>query len=402
MQNSSQGGSARLTIFILGALSTISPLSIDMYLAAFPQVAADLHTSEARVSLSISSYFVGLALGQVFYGPLLDRFGRKPPLYWGLLVYLCASIGCMAAPSVEWLIGLRFVQALGGCGAQVAATAMVRDLFPQEQSAKIFSLLILILGVSPLLAPTAGSFISELFGWQWIFAALTLIAVLVWLLTHFYLPDGAAPDARVSLRVRPIGRRYRDVLSIDEFRTYALAGSFTLAGLFAYVAGSPIIFLKHFKVTPHTYGLIFAILTGGFILSSQCNIYLHRRYRSQEILRIGTYCAFIFSLLLVASAVWQENNFQLTVGLLLVFLFQVGLVAPNSTALSLAPFSENAGTAAAMLGILQMGIGAIVSSAVGLSNAEGALPVFCVFACTIALAIWILGRGNIGRKEHTP
>jgi len=169
----SQSKNRYLIIIILGALSTISPFAIDMYLPAFPQIAVALHTSTARISLSIASYFTGMAAGQLFYGPLLDRFGRKLPLYAGMILFITASILCLCSRTVEWLIAMRFVQALGGCAAQVAAMAMVRDFFPVHETAKIISLLILILSVSPLLAPSVGVFVAVHLGWQWVFVVLS-------------------------------------------------------------------------------------------------------------------------------------------------------------------------------------------------------------------------------------
>src|SRR5471030_1024709 len=168
--NMSQSQPNRVSIIlILGALCTISPFAIDMYLPAFPEIAVALHTSTARISLSIASYFAGMAAGQLFYGPLLDHFGRKLPLYAGSILFIAASILCLCSRTVEWLIAMRFVQALGGCAAQVAAMAMVRDFFPAHETAKIISLLILILSVSPLLAPTVGGYASAHLGWQWVF-----------------------------------------------------------------------------------------------------------------------------------------------------------------------------------------------------------------------------------------
>src|SRR5277367_5616280 len=197
-----------LIILILGALSTISPFAIDMYLPAFPEIAAALHTSTARVSLSLASYFAGLAAGQLFYGPLLDRFGRKLPLYAGLVLFIAASLLCLCARTVEWLIALRFVQALGGCAAQVAAMAMVRDFFPAKETAKIISLLILILSVSPLLAPSVGVFVDVHFGWQWVFIVLSLFVALMLVVCWWRLPQGHQPDHTVSLRPGPIFQNY--------------------------------------------------------------------------------------------------------------------------------------------------------------------------------------------------
>lgn len=364
-----------------------------MYLAAFPQVAANLHTTEANVSLSVSSYFIGLAIGQLLYGPLMDRYGRKAPLIFGLLIYAVASIGCACAYSVETLIALRFIQAVGGCAAQVGATVMVRDYFPVSESAKIFSMLMLILGVSPLLAPTIGSFISEAIGWRWIFTILAVISICVLVMTRL-LPNTQAGDRNVSLYPRQVLQSYIAVFGNYQFSVYALASGFTFAGLFAYVAGSPIIFLNYFGVSARTYGAIFALLTGGFICSNQINIWLHRRIGSAKIFKFSLFVAFVFALFLLLSALPEHSSFYLTISLLFVFLFSVGLTGPNGAALALAPFSKNVGTAAAMLGFIQMGVGASVSSCVGILGAKSGLPIFAVFVFTLTIATMILVFGK--------
>src|SRR5277367_2150607 len=180
-------------ILVLGALSTVSPFSIDMYLPAFPEIAHDLGTTPAQVSFSVSGYFIGLALGQLFYGPLLDRFGRKRPLYAGLSLFIVASFGCTAARSPGLFIAFRLLQALGGCVAQVGAITMVRDFFPVEESAKILSLLVLVLSVSPFFAPTIGGYVTTTIGWPWIFAILAGFAVIVMVLLAAVLPEGHRP-----------------------------------------------------------------------------------------------------------------------------------------------------------------------------------------------------------------
>ncbi len=247
-----------LIIIILGALSTISPFAIDMYLPAFSEIATALHTSTARVSLSIASYFAGMAAGQLFYGPLLDRFGRKLPLYAGLMLFIVASILCLCSRTVEWLIAMRFVQALGGCAAQVAAMAMVRDFFHVDETAKIISLLILILSVSPLFAPSIGVFVAVHLGWQWVFIVLSLFAALMMAVCWWRLPQGHKPDDTVSLRLRPIFHNYAAVLKEPQFMTYALSGAFAFSGLLVYVASSPIIFMEVFHVSAQQFGAIFA------------------------------------------------------------------------------------------------------------------------------------------------
>src|SRR4028118_54130 len=191
-------------ILILGLLSAIGPFSIDMYLPGFPAIAADLHTSVDAVSYSLSSFFIGICVGQLICGPLLDRFGRKRPLYIGLVIYIIASLACAISNSVELLIGFRFLQALGGCVGMVAPGAIVRDVFPVEENARIFSLLILVLGVSPIIAPTAGSYVIAAFGWHAVFIVLALITALLLIAVIFLLPESKQPDPSMSLRPKPI------------------------------------------------------------------------------------------------------------------------------------------------------------------------------------------------------
>ena len=272
-------------ILILGSLSTISPFAIDMYLSAFPGIAAALHTTTAKISLSISSYFVGFAAGQLFYGPLLDRFGRKPPLYAGLLLFAIASLLCPFSHTLGWLVVMRFVQALGGCAAQVASMAMVRDFFAVQETARIISLLILILGVSPLLAPSVGGFVASRLGWQWVFIILALVAFLNLAICWWCLPDGYSPDLSVSLLPVPILRNFAAVLREPQFVAYALAGAFAFSGLLVYVAGSPMIFMEVFQVSQRAFGFIFAGLAVGFIGSNQINVVLLRRFSSEQIFR---------------------------------------------------------------------------------------------------------------------
>lgn len=193
-----------IIILILGALSTISPFSIDMYLPGFPAIARDLGTSIAQIQLSLTGYLIGISIGQLMYGPLLDRFGRKYPLYAGMVIYILASLGCALTTSAESLIAMRFIQALGGCVGMVAAQALVRDLFPVSQTAKVFSLLVLVIAVSPMIAPTVGGYVTAVFGWHAIFITLALITTLLVLGIYFALPQGKGPDPSLSLRPKPV------------------------------------------------------------------------------------------------------------------------------------------------------------------------------------------------------
>jgi DHA1 family bicyclomycin/chloramphenicol resistance-like MFS transporter len=379
-----------LVILILGALSTVSPLSIDMYLSAFAQIAMDLNTTQAEISLSVSGYFVGLAFGQLFYGPLLDRFGRKPPLYAGLALFVMASIGCATARSPEVFIAFRLLQAVGGCGAGVGALAMVRDFFPVEESAKIISMLFLVLSVSPLFAPSLGSLITVHAGWPWIFAILGGYALALIVVLALLLPEGHEPDPDISLQPRAILAEYRDILRLPQFYVFAIAGAFSFAGLFVYVAGAPIIFIGEYHLDSKMFGLIFAGLACAFIGGSQLNVWLSKRVQDRKIFRIALICQTIVILVLLAGTSLGWYGVAANIALLFLFLPFCGVAYPNAAAIALAPFNKNVGSAAALLGFLQMAIGAAASTWVGLLGASSSLPIYAVMAASAFIGLGIL------------
>jgi len=397
-----QSHNRHLIIFILGALSTISPFAIDMYLPAFPQIAADLHTSTARVSLSLSSYFGGMAAAQLFYGPLLDRFGRKLPLYAGLIIFIAASLLCLCSQTVEWLIALRFVQAVGGCAAQVAAMAMVRDFFHADETAKIISLLILVISASPLLAPSIGVFVAVHFGWQWVFIILSLFVVLMLVISRRVLPEGHKPDRSVSLRIRPILQNYAAVLREPQFITYALSGAFAFSGLLVYVSSSPIIFMEVFHVSARQFGGIFAGLAVGFIGSNQINVFLLRKFSSEQIFRATLLVECPVATLLLVGTIYGWFGLPATLVLLFVSLSSLGLAFPNAAALALVPFDRNIGSASAMLGFLQIGVSGLASASIGITNSHTMMPVALVLAATswIGFAILLIGKRNLPRLRY--
>jgi MFS transporter, DHA1 family, multidrug resistance protein len=399
---SHDGHNRPLIIFILGSLSTISPFAIDMYLPAFHDMAGSLHTTTARISLSLSSYFAGLAAGQLFYGPLLDRFGRKLPLYAGMLLFIAASMLCLGARSVEWLIAMRFVQALGGCAAQVAAMAMVRDFFHVQETAKIISLLILIISASPLLAPSAGVFVATHMGWRWVFIVLASFVVFMMAVSHFFLPEGHKIDRTIQLRPGPIFRNYLDVVKEPQFTTYALAGAFAFSGLLVYVSSSPIIFMEVYRVSAGQFSAIFAGLAVGFIGSNQINVLLLKKFSSQQIFRATLLIQCPVALLLLAGTWFGLLNLPATLVLLFISLSTLGLAYPNAAALSLVPFDHNIGSASAMLGFLQIGVSGLASATIGIFDSHTMMPVALIMAVTswVALAVLIIGKRRIHQLRY--
>ena len=381
-------------ILILGMLTAIGPFSIDMYLPAFPDIARSLHTNVAQVTLSLSSFFIGISAGQLLYGPLLERFGRKKPLYVGLCIYLVASIGCALAASVNALIVLRLLQALGGCVGMVAARAMVRDLFEVKENAKIFSTLMLVVAVSPIVAPTLGGYVTAVLGWRFVFAMLIIVVILILTGIYFLLPESKAPDPNFSLRPAPILKNYTSVIKHPQFYTYALTAAISAAGLYAYIGGSPHVFMELYKVTERQYGWIFALIGMGLIGASQVNSVLLKTYTSEQLIKIALTCQSIIGIIMVLMTIFGLNDLFVTIFFIFIFLCTQGLVFPNASALSLASFGHSAGSASALMGAIQMCIGACTSGLVSVLQNHTALPMKGMMAlCAIgALTVFSLGR----------
>ncbi|MBC7937841.1 MAG: multidrug effflux MFS transporter [Rhizobacter sp.] len=388
-------------ILILGLLSAVGPFSIDMYLPGFPAMAKDLVVSVDVISYSLASFFVGVCIGQLLCGPLLDRYGRKKPLISGMILYILASVGCAFSNSIEMLIVFRFFQALGGCVGMVAPRAVIRDVFPVEENAKIFSLMILILGVAPICAPTAGSFLISQFGWHSVFLALTAIGIIVLLLVIFRLPESKQPDPGYSLKAKPILKSFYSVLKVPQFYTYSLMGAISAAGLFAYLAGSPFVFMELYGTTEQQYGFIFAIIAAGLILCSQLNNQLLKKYTSQQITWVTLSVQTLVGISLLIGTLLGWLNLYSTVALIALFLSCQGFAFPNSSALSMAPFTKNAGTASALMGAMQMGFGALAAAVIGLSNPTSALPLAVIMASCAFIALLILLLGTIKIKYQS-
>ncbi len=395
MDRSSGTFSRPKIILILGTLTTLVPFSIDTYLPAVPDIAREFGTTTATMAFSLTTFFIGFALGQLIYGPLLDRFGRKKPLYYGLALSIIGSVGCMFTHDEKIFIAIRFVQALGAAAASVAAITMVRDFFTQEESARIFSMLILVIGTSPLLAPTIGGFITSHIGWQWIFVLLALQAFAMGLMVFFLLPVRYKADPGVSLKISQQAARYLEILKKPQFLTYVFTGAFSFATLFLYIAGAPIIFLQVFDVGTQTFGIIFAVLASGFVAGSQLNILLLKKFTSKQIFPIALYCQAIVAFLFLLGAVNGWYGEIQTIVLFFLLLLCLGFNAPNALSLAYEPLSGNLGSASALLGTIRIGIAGLASAGIGLFHTKTSLPVALMIAITVIIAISIY---RIGRR----
>lgn len=379
-------------LFILGGLSALAPFSIDMYLPAFPSIAKSLNTDISQVALSLTSYFIGISLGQLFYGPITDKFGRKKPLIFGLSVFLLASIGCALSPSINWLITMRVVLALGGCVGMVVSRAVVRDLFPVSEIAKIFSILMLIVGVAPILAPTIGGWVLTVSSWRTIFYFLTAFSFILIVCVFLYLPESKNPNRAKSLKAKDVLKDYADVFQEKTFLYYALASSIAMAGMFAYISGSPFVFMKFHSFTEQQYGWVFGGNAMGFIIGSQLNRVLLNKYSSLQVITFASFVLLGISILMFSLFGLDLLSPGILIAMIFTFLFSLGLLVPNCTALALAPFTYNAGSASALIGFIQMITGAGVSGLVSILHNGTVFPmVFGMFFCgTICFLIILL------------
>lgn len=395
----SQQRSQTFIILVLGALTMIGPFSIDMYLPGFPAIAKDLQTTIAEVQLSLASFFIGLSIGQLLYGPLTDRFGRKKPLYFGLGLYLLASLACVFAPNVETLIALRFVQALGGSVGMVVSRAVVRDLYAPEEMAKIFSLLMLVMGVAPIIAPSLGGLLASSVGWQAIFVTLVIISGLGILGMYLALPETKEADASISLHPKKVVKDYIEIIKNRQFITYVMVGGISGAGMFAYISGSPFVFMELHQVPEATFGIIFSANAFGLIMAGQVNRLVLRRFSTVEIIKFVNALQLIFGALLVVYAFTHFGGLPVLITLIFCYMSTLGFLYPNAGALAMAPFVRNAGAASALMGSLQFVVSAISASLVSALDNGTALPMTGGMAIC-SLLVFLLLRMNKKPKQQ--
>ena len=366
---------------ILGALTAMGPLAIDMYLPALPAIARDLGAAEASVQVSLSVYFAGIALGQIVYGPASDRLGRKPSLYVGLLLFIVSCIGCAFVRRVEALIAFRFAQALGGCAPLVIPRAVIRDYFDERGSVRMLSMLTLVMGLAPILAPSIGGQLLVRFGWRSIFWVLAGYGA-VWLTAvALFLPESLPAESRARRPIGAILQTYGALLRDRAYVGYVLTGGFVFAGLLTYISGSPFVFIELFGVAPERYGLYFGSNAIGLITASQINRYWAARAGPRHVISLVLPLAVVAGTALVVNA-W--TGFGGFIGILLpLFLFIAchGFTFPNTTALAMAPHGRVAGSASALLGTLQFLLGATAGTLVGALGNGTPVPFAGIIAC---------------------
>ena len=359
-------------VVLLGVLTAFAPLSIDMYLPALPALETYFKASEGAVQLTLAMFIVGFSLGQTIYGPLADRFGRKPPLYIGMIVYTITSGACAFATSVNGLTALRLLQSLGACAGSVISRAMVRDLFPPEETRRVYSALILVMGVSPLVAPLFGAYMLLWYGWKSIFLSVMVVGALATIGMFLRLPE-TLPSAR-PLSLGYIFQTYRDLLKDRFFLGSTLATGFSSAGMFAYIAGAPFIFINLFGVRPDRFSWFFGVNAAAVVIGAQVNGRMLHGHAPEKVMRVAAIVQAISGIMLVAAHFAGIESLTSIALPLFFYLCTIGFVFPNAVALALANHGQVAGMASALLGTIQFSMASLSILALGVINSTNAFP----------------------------
>ena len=380
-------------VLLLGALTAFAPMSIDMYLSSLPSIGRSLHAGPEQTQTTLAAFFAGMAIGQIIYGPASDRFGRRLPLLVGIVVFFVASVVCALAPNIEILIAARFVQALGGCAGAVIARAVVRDRFSHADTARVLSLMTLIMGLAPVLAPQLGGVVQFFAGWRGVFWTLAGFGIVIGLWVTVALAESRSAETEAQARSENPLRAYVALFGMRRLMGYAIAGALNGAVLFTYISGAPDLVMGTYGHTPLVFNLIFAFNAVGIIGASQVNRLLLRRNLPDEVLSKASIASIVAAFLLTIAA-WTGWGGQWTVlPLLFAALSIYGLMGGNTMAGALSVDPRRAGSISALMGSASFGAGALASWAGGLLHDGTAKPVAAVmFACLVgsALAIFFL------------
>ncbi|EPO1980760.1 multidrug effflux MFS transporter [Campylobacter upsaliensis] len=372
-------------IFILALMSSIAPLSTDMYLPALSQVKQSFETSEFLTQLSLASFFVAFALGQLIYGPLSDVFGRKIPALVGIFLFMLSSLFCVIIDNIYVFIILRFFEALGGCAGVVIARAIVNDLFELKEAASIFALMMVFSALAPMLSPSFGGFLIEYFSWHSIFATLFGLGILLFLLIFFALKESAPHLKRQKFSHKETLKSYRFVLKDKSFILYVSCASLVLAAMFAYITGSSFVFINFFGLSERDFGLLFGLNALGFVIFANINAKMVRKIDSEKILFYALIIMLISTLILFVNSLIKPNFwlFELSIFTSIALL---GFIAPNTTTLAMARFKDHSGTASAVLGTSQFALAGVISFIVSAVGANTPVILALIMLICVVLA----------------
>ncbi|MEV6778963.1 multidrug effflux MFS transporter [Streptomyces syringium] len=402
-----------LVTLVLGGLSALPPLSMDMYLPALPEVTDSLRSPAATVQLTLTACLMGMALGQLVVGPMSDKWGRRRPLLAGMVIYVLATAVCALAPTAELLIAFRLIQGLAGAAGIVIARAVVRDLYDGVAMARFFSTLMLVSGVAPVIAPVIGGQVLRVTDWRGVFVVLTVVGVLLTLVVWRRLDETLPPGRRQTGGLGEALRTMRGLLADRVFTGYMLAGGFAFAALFAYISASPFVVQDIYGASPQTFSLLFGVNSIGLVLVGQINgKVLVGRVSLDKALAAGLAVVVLASvaLLLMTSGVFGKAGLLPIATGLFVLMSAMGLTLPNTNAQALMRSRDAAGSASALLGTSTFLLGAIASPLVGIAGSQTAVPmavvqVACAFAalgCFLGLCRPFAGGGRLRSGPSAP
>ena len=386
-------------IIILGVLIAIGPLTIDVYLPAFVDIATDLQSKISKVQLSLTFYFIGIVLGQIFYGPIIDRYGKKPPLIFGLILFIVTSLLCCFAKNIEQIIILRFFQAIGGCASVVISRAIVRDIFNPQQTAQVFSSLVLVMGLAPIIAPFIGNIILKKYDWRVIFLFLAIYGFICLILAIIKVPEtkGFNNDEKISHAFK----KYLAILKDRNFVINSLCGSAMMACLMSYMTASPFLYLQYFKTSTTFYSSLFSINALGFVALAQINGILLKKFTIEKILDKLIYIP-LFSGICLILVGFIEQQLVLTTILIFILITMCGAINPNTSALALANQGKHTGSASALFGTIQFISATIFSMLTNYLHDNTAKPVCLIIgSCGVLCFITRKFYGYKGRHRLT-
>jgi DHA1 family bicyclomycin/chloramphenicol resistance-like MFS transporter len=382
--------SVRTTALIIALVAT-GPLSTDMYLPALPEIRAAFDVDTSAVQMTLSVFLLGLAIAQLILGPLSDRFGRRPVLIGGMAFYAIASILCVFAPSIEWLMAARFVQAVGVCAGGVVGRAVVRDIHGRIESARMMSHIATAIAVAPLVAPLIGGHLTVSFGWTSVFWAMAAIGLFVFVFTALSLPETNSEPKSDALNPVRFVINYRSLLKDANFRAYLFAGAFCFSGLFAFISGSSFVLIETLGMAPDHFGFAFAFVVVGFMIGSHIGGRWVKRLGVERLVMLGGKLALVSGLLALALNVLGPVSIFTVIMPMTFYLVSVGLLLPSATAGAIAPYPTMAGAASALMGFVQMAMAAGSGAWVGHIHDGTPTPMFAVLALGGALA-WFFSR----------
>ena len=367
-------------VAVLATLVAFGPMSIDMYLPSLPAIGHSLGASVGHVQLTLSAFFIGFSLGQLVYGPLSDSFGRRPVLLAGIALYIVTSALCALSQSIDQLVAFRFLHALGGGAGTVVARAAVRDLFDMDTASRVLSIMMAVMAIAPMLAPVVGGQLLVWFGWRSIFVVLTGFGILCWALVAFVLRETNPPERRRGGGLVRAFAGYGRILTDAKVMSCVACGGFAFAGMFAYISGTPFVYIELFNVSPQHYGYLFGLNIIGLVIGALLNARFVKRKGAVHMMTVGAICTALAGMALFAAAVFEIGGLLGLVVPLFFFIGALSLIGANAISIASSDFPDNAGAVAALFGASQFGLGAIAGSMVGQLYNDTAVPMAAIIA----------------------